>query len=144
MYDKVQHQIKRLIYRLRHDYLTLNNVVLSAAMLIALGWTWGSVEVMQQNYDLQRSVDTKRRQLSLEELHVATLELEGRYYNSLEYQELAVRERLGLGAPGESVVIVPSTEQAVAPTADTPTRQVEASNFQEWANFIFGDQDLQQ
>lgn len=144
MLETIQTQSKRFLYRLRRDYLTLNNIVLATAIFIALSWTWGSIEVMQQNYALQQTVDAKRQQLALEELRVATLSLEGKYYNSLEYQELAVRERLGKGLPGENVVIVPSTDQPENTQAAAKT-QNKTSNFQEWTNFLFGGQrkDLQ-
>ena len=49
--------IKRQLYALRHDYLTINNLVTAAAILVAFSWAWGSVEAMQQNYELQRSID---------------------------------------------------------------------------------------
>ena len=138
MLEKIQTQTKRLLYRLRRDYLTLNNIVTAGALLIALNWTWSSIEVMQQNYELQQSVDAKRRQVALEELRVGNLELEGKYYTTLEYQELAVRQRLGRGMPGERALIVPSTDAAsVAQTAVTTTPPP-ASNFQEWTDFLFG------
>ena len=100
MLDKIQTQSKRLFYRLHRDYLTVNNVVIACALLIAFSWTWSSIEVMQQNYELQQSVDAKRRQVELEKLRVDNLQLEGKFYTTLEYQELAVRERLGKGMPG--------------------------------------------
>ena len=137
MLEKLQLNAKRLTYRLRQDYLTLNNIVFVAALLIALNWTWSSIEVMQQNYALQQSVDAKRQQVALEELFVETLELESRYYTTLEYQELAVRQRLGKGMPGERMVIVPSTEAASADEDSVRTTPPEPSNFQEWMNFLF-------
>ncbi len=138
MLQKTQLQLKRLTYRLRRDYLTLNNVVVALALLIALSWTWSSIEVMQQNYELQRSVDAKRRQLAIEELRVDTLELEGRYYTTFEYQELAVRQRLGRGMPGERVVIVPSTDAASETTQAALSRPTPPSNFQQWIDFLLG------
>ena len=66
MLETLHTQSKRLLYRLRRDFLTLNNVVIVVALLIALNWTWNSIEVMQQNYELQQSVDAKRRQVELE------------------------------------------------------------------------------
>lgn len=138
MLDKIQTKLKPIIYRLRKDYLTLNNIVIAIALLIALNWTWNSIQTMQQNYELQQLVDSKRRQLTLEELRVATLELEGRYYDSLEYQELAVRERLGKGMPGERALIVPSTDREVSTAPVVKAQQAKSSNFQEWMNFLFG------
>jgi len=77
-------KLKRLIYRIQHDYLTLNNVVIAAAILIAMSWAWGSIESMQKNYELQRSIDNKRQQVEIEKLQVALLEYESKYYQSEE------------------------------------------------------------
>lgn len=132
--------IKRQLYALRHDYLTMNNLVTAAAILVAFSWAWGSVEAMQQNYELQRSIDNKRQQIEIEKIKVALLQYESKYYESDEYQELAVRQRTGKGQPGEKQLIVPSTDdsyrQQAATTSvrSTPVR----SNFQQWMNFLFG------
>jgi len=119
--------------------LTLNNIVFAAALLIAMSWTWSSIETMQRNYELQQLVDSKKQQVALEKLRVDTLALEGKYYDTLEYQELAVRERLGKAMPGEHLLIVPSTDTpstiATQPKAEEASK---SSNFQEWMNFLFG------
>lgn len=138
MQNTIKPHLRRLLYRLRHDFLTLNNIVITVAVFIALNWIWNSVSVMQQNYELQQLVDSKKYQVALETLHVETLELESKYYETLEYQELAVRERLGKGLPGERVVIVPSTDTATDDTSTPRSTPPPASNFQEWVNFLFG------
>lgn len=138
MLEKIQIQSKRLFYRLHRDYLTVNNVVIACALLIAFSWTWSSIEVMQQNYELQQSVDAKRRQVELEKLRVDNLQLEGKFYTTLEYQELAVRERLGKGMPGEHALIVPSTVTKDEQTPEQTTTAPDDSNFQQWLRFLFG------
>ena len=131
-------KLKRLIYRIQHDYLTLNNVVIAASILIAMSWAWGSIESMQKNYELQRSIDNKRQQVEIEKLQVALLEYESKYYQSEEYQELTIRQRTGKGLPGEKQLITQSFESA------TPTQKLASSakrtdsNFQQWMNFLFG------
>jgi hypothetical protein len=135
--------IRRLVYHIRHNYFTLNNAVIAIAFMIAAGWVWGSLGVMQRNYDLQKDLDYKKRQLQLAELQTSSLELEGRYYRTREYQELAIRQDLGLGLPGESVLVLPPNSKA-AKDADTVTKaQVsvepqKSSNFNQWMNFLFG------
>ena len=131
-------KLKRLIYRIQHDYLTLNNVVIAAAILIAMSWAWGSIESMQKNYELQRSIDNKRQQVEIEKLQVALLEYESKYYQSEEYQELTIRQRTGKGLPGEKQLITQSFESA------TPTQKLASSakrtdsNFQQWMNVLLG------
>jgi len=111
--------------------------------MIAAGWVWGSLGVMQRNYDLQRTLDRKSQELQLAELEVRNLELEGRYYQTREYQELAVRQRLGLVNRGEHALILPPNSQA-AKDADAQTRQTpttsneQPSNLQQWMEFLFG------
>lgn len=138
--------IHKLLYQARHKYLTFNNLVILTAFLIAAGWIWGSLQVMQRNYALQKEVDFKRRQLQLTELQKQSLELQQRYYQTNEYRELAARESLGLVMPGEKVLILPENSEA-AKQADeamasggnrSVVPQQEISNMEQWLNFLFG------
>ncbi len=138
--------IHKIIYTFRHKYLTFNNLVIATAFLIAAGWVWGSLNVMQRNYNLQKEVDYKKRQLQLTELQKDNLDLQKRYYETNEYKELAARESLGLVMPGESVLILPDNS-AVAKQADAKPDQNTAanapaqqktSNLEQWLNFLFG------
>ena len=131
---------KRLKYKIRHDYLTMNNIVIFVAIFIGLSWAWGSIKSMQQNYELQRSVNNKRQQVQIETLKVALLEYETNYHNSDEYQELAVRQRTGKGLPGEKQLIVPTTDANIPEKTETmaANTQKPTSNFQQWMNFLFG------
>ena len=134
--------IRKIIYTLRHKYLTFNNVVIAAAFLIAASWVWGSLEVMQRNYALQKQVDIKERQLQLTQLQRDGLQLQQKYYKTDEYKELAVRDTLGLVRPGEKLLILP-INSAAAKAADAPVKQAivapeSAPNLQQWLNFLFG------
>jgi type II secretory pathway component HofQ len=136
--------IRKIYYHVRHRYLTMNNVVVGVALVIGAGWAWGSVGMMQRNYELQKNVDSKSREAQLAELEVQSLKYEQRYYQSREYQETAVRERLGLAAQGEKVLYLPPNTQAArsadallaekAPAASPKSE----GNFQQWMNFLFG------
>lgn len=135
--------IQKFIYNVRHKYVTLNNVVILVAFLIAAGWVWGSLGVMQRNYGLQKDIDLKRRQLQLTQLQRDNLALQKNYYQTTEYQELAVRDSLGLVKPGEkALVLPPNSAAAIAEdTAKTPTTvatQQTTSNLAQWVNFLFG------
>lgn len=135
--------IRRLYYLFRHKYLTLNNVVIAIAFMISAGWVWGSLGVMQRNYTLQKELDDKSRQLIVAELDTENAKLEQRYYKTDEYKELAVRERLNLVTPGESVLILPPNSEAAKNTdkaalATSSDQVVPESNFGQWVNFLFG------
>jgi hypothetical protein len=58
--------IKKIIYHIRHNYVTLNNIVIAAAFLIAASWVWASLAAMQRNYSLQRGIDYKKQELGTE------------------------------------------------------------------------------
>jgi len=135
--------IKKSWYHIRHDYMTLNNVVVAVGLFIAASWAWGSIGVLQRNYDLQKEVDSMTRQEKLLGLETQNLTYEQRYYRSAEYQELAVRDRLGLGNPGEKALILPPNSKAAKQedakaTNEQPVKLVKPSNFEQWTNFIFG------
>ena len=134
--------IQKLIYHIRHKYMTLNNVVILVAFLIAAGWVWGSLGMMQRNYSLQKDVDYKKRQLELTQLQRDNLSLQKNFYQTAEYQELAIRDSLNLVRPGEKSLVLPENSQA-AKDADgvkvsAQTAQVKTSNLEQWVNFLFG------
>lgn len=135
--------IRRLYYRFKNDYLTLNNVVIFIAFVIASNWVWGSLTMMQRNFTLQKELDDKSRQLIVAQLDTENAKLEQRYYQTDEYKELAVRQQLGLVTPGESVLILPSNSASVkvadkAVSAVATAKVVPISNFSQWVNFLFG------
>ncbi|OYX36690.1 hypothetical protein B7Z00_04450 [Candidatus Saccharibacteria bacterium 32-50-10] len=136
-----QRSIHRAIYRIKHDLLTLNNVIIGLAAIVALGWVWGSLGVMQRNYTLQQTLNRKNQELQLAELETRSLELEQLYFKTEEFQELAVRARLGKGLPGEKVLILPKqveTDASGSPTTSRPSvRTAPPSNFEQWLNFLF-------
>lgn len=134
---------RRIYYLIRHKYLNVNNAVVVLALVVGFGWVMGSIGVMQRNYDLQKEVNYKKRELQFAELETARLQLENRYYKTDEYQELAVRKNLGLVMPGERVLILPANSPAVkaADKAASTTIEVqkeERSNYQQWMDFLFG------
>lgn len=134
--------IQKIIYRIKNRYLTLNNVVILVAFMIAASWIWGSLGMMQRNYTLQKEVDYQKRQLQLTELQRDNLALQKNYYETAEYQELAVRESLGLVRPGEKALILPPNSAAAkavdAPTTAAPAASIQTSNIEQWINFLFG------
>lgn len=135
--------IRKIFYHVRHRYATRENFIIAVAFVVAASWAWGSIGMMQRNYRLQQEVDSKQRQEQLVSLQVQNAKLEQRYYQSLEYQEVEARRRMGLAYAGEKMLILPeNTEQARvidrATTARPTQRTVPESNMQQWTNFLFG------
>jgi hypothetical protein len=134
--------IQKLIYHIRHRYVTLNNIVILVAFVIAAGWVWASLGAMQRNYGLQRDIDLKNRQLQLKQLQRYNLALQKNYYQTTEYQELAVRDILGLVRPGEHALVLPPNSAAAikedSAVTTQATTQATTSNLEQWVNFLFG------
>ena len=135
--------IRKIYYHVRHRYVSMNNIVIAVAFVVGAGWAWASVEAMQRNFALQKEVDAKVRQQKLLELETQSLAFEQKYYKSAEYQELALRERMGLAQPNERMLLLPPNT-AAAKQADAKlinkgaSPEVAESNMQQWMNFIFG------
>ena len=140
-----QRQIKRLIYHVRHEYVTMNNVVLAIAAVIAISWAWASVQAVQRNYELQKEVDAKKQQATLVRLQTENLQFEQNYYKSSEYLTVEAKRRLGLAESGERVLILPPNSAAVeqeSASEDTSTIKTTQTPppppLQQWLNFMFG------
>ena len=133
---------RKLIYHLKHRYLTVNNAVIAIAFIIAASWAWGSIEVMQRNYRLAQELNYKQRQAQLVELEAENLAFEQKYYQSREYQELAARDRLGLAMPGEKALVLPPNSQKAIEYDQVATPKVaseaQPDNFAQWLDFLFG------
>ncbi len=139
--------IRRIYYRFRHEYLTLNNIVIVIAFIIAANWVWGSLQMMQRNFSLQKELDDKSRQLIVAQLDTDNAKLEQRYYKTDEYKELAVRQRLGLVTPGERLLVLPPNSDAVKNADKVAATKssfivVKTSNFNQWMNFLFGGNNI--
>ncbi len=135
-------KVKKVYYHLKHNYLTMNNIVVVVALVIAAGWVWGSVTMMQRNYALQRNVDDQKRQAELLELQVANMQYQQNYYKSDEYKDLAAREHLGLAGTGEKVLILPANSTAAKREQQPVLQQVAnepPSNFDQWVSFLIGN-----
>ena len=136
--------IKRLGYKIRHQYLTTNNIVLGVALIIAAGWVWGSLNMMSRNYQLQRELGDKKRQLALVEIDVDNRKLEQKYYKTDEFLELSARDNLNLVKPGEKMLLLapPTSEvQQKIQEEQKGSKRMDIqkdSNLDQWVNFLFG------
>ena len=126
---------RRAKYYFSNDILTLSNIVMGSVIVVSIVWVWGSISAMEKNYAIQKKLELKQRQALIEEINYQTLQYEQKYLKSSEYQELAVREKLGLALPGEHVLVLPKYPEEKKKQQTETSKQ---SNFIQWMNFIFG------
>ena len=139
----VANKLRQLKYKIKHDYLAIENIVLVVAIVMCLVWTFQSIEAMSRNWTLTERLNTERKNLELLEIEVETAELENEYLKTDEYQELSARKLLDKQLPGEHLVALPENSESaktkhqsttVATTDDTPT---EYSNYEKWLRYLF-------
>lgn len=137
---KLDTKLRRFSYKLRHDFLTVENVVLVLAIVLCLMWTFQSIMAMSRNWNLTERLATERRNLELLNVEVEAAELENEYYNTEEYQELMARKHLDKQWAGENMVVMPENSE----TAKNKHKEVVAmqeeksySNFEKWMMFLF-------
>ena len=140
MLEKVKTQLRRLRYFTKRDILTLNNIVLFAAVVLCLVWTYGAVNSMARNWGLEEKLKGRQLEAAKLKLEVETLELEQEYYQTDEYKELMARIKSNKMQPGETMVVLPKNpEAATNKYANTQIEmKQERSNFAEWLDFLFG------
>ena len=125
-------------------YGTLNNVVITVALVVAASFAWGAVSTMETNFAAQKSVDDLQRQEQLTQLEVDTLKFQQNYYKSDEFKDLAARQSLGLVSPGEKVLVLPPNSAAVVKQDESDARSTTvavtkaSSNFDQWMSFLTG------
>jgi cell division protein FtsL len=115
-------------------------------LIIVLLISWSGVKAIQTNYDLQKQVSTLQQEDQVQELENKNLQLENEYLNTNQYLELTARQDFGLGAPGETELLVPK-DVALANTVNLPGSSVLSKansklpfyerNFQAWMDFLF-------
>lgn len=133
--DDLKTKTRRAKYYFSNDILTLSNIIMGSVIVVSIVWVWGSISAMEKNYAIQKKLELKQRQALIEEINYQTLQYEQKYLKSSEYQELAVREKLGLALPGEHVLVLPKYPEEKKKQQTETSKQ---SNFTQWMNFIFG------
>ena len=134
--------MRRLSYKIKHDYLAIENIVLVIAVTMCLVWTFQSIEAMTRNWTLTERLNAERKSLELLEIEVESAELENEYLKSEEYQELSARRLLDKQLPGEQLVVLPDNSEAAKEkhksTAPVATKEPkEYSNFEKWLHYLF-------
>lgn len=138
--SEVKNKIRRAKYNLKHDFFTVENVVLALGIVLCLVWTYQSVVAMSRNWQLSERLAAERKELELLSVEVATAELENEYYKTDEYQELMARKHLDKKLAGENMVVMPENSEAAKAkdqNNDVQVTKKELSNFDRWMNYLF-------
>ena len=138
--NKIKTIFRRLRYKLKHDFLTIENVVLIGAIVLCLVWTYQSVAAMSRNWELSEKLTAERKALELLNIEVETAELENEYYKSNEYQELMARRQLDKKLPGENMVVMPENSDTAKNKHKEVVEEKEEqnySNFEKWMMYLF-------
>ena len=138
-------KIKQFAYKIQHKYLTYNNLTILVALIISFGFIWSSFGAIEKNYELEKQIGQKNKEMKLDQLQVDNLGLENKYYQTDEYKELAARKQLGLAKAGETILILPvnttkaSNIDKSLSTINSSQNEVKESNFAKWINFFSGE-----
>ena len=139
--NKLKTWVRRIKFWFKHDFLTVENVVLMFAIVLCLVWTYQSISAMSRNWDLSEKLTAERRELERVNVEVETAELENEYYKSPEYQELLARKNMDKQLPGEKMVVMPENSEDAKnkhkDTVEVSPAEKEYSNFEKWMKFLF-------
>lgn len=141
--NKIKTWVRRFRYYLKHDFLTVENVVLMFAIILCLVWTYQSIASMSRNWELSEKLTSEKKELELIKIEAETKELENQYYQSSEYQELLARKHMDKQAPGEKMVVMPENSEEAKNKHKTIEEEVtekekeDYSNFEKWMKYLF-------
>ena len=138
--NKIKTFFRRVRYRMKHDFLTIENVVLAGAIVLCLVWTYQSIAAMSRNWELSERLTAERKALELLNIEIEAAELENEYYNSNEYQELMARRQLDKKLPGENMVVMPANSEEAKnrhQVTSVEKEEREYSNFEKWMMYLF-------
>ncbi|MBR2802959.1 hypothetical protein IKE19_00010 [Candidatus Saccharibacteria bacterium] len=138
--NRIKTKLRQLKYRLRHDFLTIENVVLMVAIVMCLVWTYQSIVSMARNWELTERLNAEKKSLELAKIEVETAELENEYYKTEEYQELAARKLANKQLSGENMVYLPENSEVAKnkhKVVETIQEEKVYSNFEKWMMYLF-------
>lgn len=140
--EKFKTRLRRFYFRIKHDYLSFDNVIFFIAIAACIAWTYSSLSATSRNWELSQKLATKNMELSLIRYEVDNLELENDYYRSAEYQELSARAKQNKMLEGEHLVYLPANSETALTKYDANTNDsaetVAPSNVSQWMSFLFG------
>lgn len=140
--SRIKNSVRRVNFKLKRDFFTVENIVLMLAIILCLAWTYQTIAAMSRNWELSERLTEERKKLELVSLEVEAAELSNEYYKSNEYQELVARRNLDKELAGENMVVMPeNSEEAKNKHQEEPkaiiVEEPEYSNFEKWVMYLF-------
>ncbi len=139
--EKIKTSIRRFYFRIKHDYLSFDNIVFFVAIITCFLWTYSSISATSRNWELSQRIAAKRKELEILRLETEIMESENAYYRSAEYQELSARAKQNKLFEGEKLVYLPENSEAARKKYDKNTEEdkqvAEPSKFSQWMSFLF-------
>lgn len=112
------------------------NLAINALLgLLGIYLAFSLFGTIRRNYQLQREIakiEDNNKQLEQSNLE---LQYQIAYFQTELYKDKAARAKLGLQAPGESVIILPKKEETKVVAKSTKPQR---SNFAQWIDFLRG------
>ncbi|HSW79363.1 MAG TPA: septum formation initiator family protein [Candidatus Saccharimonadales bacterium] len=127
------------------QFRDVRNAGLVVFVIIVLLISWSGVKAIQTNFELQKQISGLQQVNQVQQLENTNLKLQNEYLNTDQYLELTARQNFGLGAPGETELIVPKavamkyTVKMPAPADEQkPSNKLPfyQKNFQAWMDFF--------
>lgn len=119
-------------YFTRANLGNLLGFIVGIYLLVILGG------VIKRNHDLQTQIGSLNTQIKQLQTDKAQLDYEINYYGTDAFKEKEARAKLGLVAPGESVVILPKDQSSTAGSDQTAAKPRPKSHIAQWFEFLFG------
>ncbi len=111
--------------------LPLVGLALAAYLAVLL------IQTVKRNYDLKRQISGLEDRIEKLSTEQDELKYKVQYYQTESYKEKEARAKLGLQAPGESVIILPK-QQPNAVEIEAAQKAKSKSNLRQWWEFLFG------
>lgn len=141
MLGKIKNYLQAIFWQAIRDVRVAG---LLAFLVIVLLISWSGVKVIESNYRLQQQIAQLQQKNQIAQLADDNLALQNEYLNTNQYLELAARQNFGLGAPGETELLVPESValkhvlNLPAPAASTHSASRQPAyqrNLSAWVNF---------
>jgi cell division protein FtsB len=123
----------------------VRNVGLLVFTIIVLLISWSGVKSIQTNYGLEQQAVQLQQEDNVQGLENANQALQNQYYNTNQYLEVTARENFGLGAAGETELLIPQSVALAHTVAEpgsgstvskVPKQPFWQRNFESWMNFF--------